>query len=141
VSVRLFLDEYIEPDNTRTVEYWTLWSAWIFHNATLWLISVTNWTDKSITMYDKNVGATTVYNDGDTLTEANMGKLFQWWNYYWFPSTWTVSKKSSTMVNTTWYGGNNSYSSDTFITWNDDRSNPSNDNLRADSWENYFVIE
>lgn len=140
-SVRLFLDEYIEPDNTRTVEAWTLWDAWIFHNTDLWVISVTNWTDKSITMYDKNVWATVVYNNWDTLTETNMGKMFQWWNYYWFPSTWTISKTSSTQVDTTWYWWTNPYSSDTFITWNYDRSNPSNNNLRTDSKEEYFVIE
>lgn len=139
-SVRLFLDEYIEPDNTRTVEQWTLWGAWIFHNADLWVISVTNGSDKSITMYDKNVWATTVYNDWDTLTEANMWKMFQWWNYYWFPSTWTIIKTSSTAVDTTWYGGDKPYSSDTFIT-REYRSNPLNDNLRTDSKEGYFVIE
>jgi hypothetical protein len=140
MSVRLFLDEYIEPDNTRTVEAWTLWSAWIFHNADLWVISVTNGTDKSITMYDKNVGATTVYNSWDTLVKANMWRFFQWWNYYWFPATWTISNTSSTAVNTTWYGGDNPYSSSTFIITTNSWSDPTNDNLRTDSWENYFVL-
>lgn len=138
-TVRLFLDEYLEPDNTRTVEAWTIWSAWIFHNATLGVISVTNGSDKNITMKDKNVWATTVYNSWDTRDESNCGKYFQRWNYYWFPFTWTVTT-STTKVNTTGYGWNNPYSSSTFITWAD-RSNPSNDNLRTDSWENYFVIE
>lgn len=142
-SVRLFYDTYITPDNTRTVEAWTLWGAWIFHNSDLWVISVTNGDDKNITMYDKNVWATTVYNSWDTLTESNCGKYFQRWNYYWFPFTWWTVTTSSTKVNTTWYGWNNPYSSSTFIKTNANwgRSNPSNNNLRTDSWENYFVIE
>lgn len=138
-SVRLFYDEYLEPDNTRTVEAWTLWSAWIFHNATLGVISVTNGSDKNITMRDKNVGATTVYNSWDTLSESNCGKYFQRWNYYWFPFTWTVTT-STTQLNTTWYGWSNPYSSSIFIRYNWNWSNPSNDNLRTDSDETYFVI-
>lgn len=137
--VRCFADEYVEPDSTWTVETGTLWSAGIFYNATLWLISVTNGTDKSITMKDKNEWATVVYNNWDTLSESNCGKYFQRWNYYGFPFTWTVTT-SSTAISTTWYGNDNPYSSSTFITW-DDRSSPSNDNLRANSKEEYFVIE
>lgn len=143
-SVRLFLDEYIEPDNTRTVVDGTLWSAGIFHNATLGIISITNGSDKNITMYDKNVGATTVYNSWDTLTETNCGKIFQRWNYYGFTYSWTISNTTATQVDTTWYGGNNPYSSSTFILRSSgsyDRSNPQNDNLRTDSKEEYFVIE
>jgi len=142
-SIRTFLDEYVTPDNTRTVETWTLWSAWIFHNETLGVISVTNGNDKNITMCDKNVGATVLYNSWDTLSEDNCGKLFQRWNYYWFPYSWTISNVSSTRVDTTWYGWSNPYSSDTFITlsWSPyDWSDPSNNNLRADSKEEYFVI-
>lgn len=138
-SVRLFLDGYVEPNDTRTIESWSLWGAWIFYNANMWIISATNWNDKNITMYDKNVGATEVF-DWISQTEANMWKMFQWWNYYWFPSIWTISKTSWTRINTTWYWGNNPYSSDTFITWYDNRSNPANGNLRTDSKEEYFVL-
>lgn len=139
-SVRLFLDDYITPDNTRTVEAWTLWSDWIFYNADLWVISVTNGSDKNITMYDKNVGATTVYNNWDALSESNCWKFFQRWNYYWFPYSWATTT-SSTKVDTTWYWGSNPYSSSTFIAWFWDRSDPQNNNLWTDSKEEYFVIE
>jgi hypothetical protein len=33
---------------------------------------LTNGSDKNITIQDKNIGATVVYNDGDTLTQDNM---------------------------------------------------------------------
>jgi hypothetical protein len=133
---------YVEPNNTWTVVAGSLGSAGIFYNATLWLISVTNGTDKRITMKDKNEWATTVYNDWDTLTQANMGNYYQWGNYYGFPSTGSVSLTSSTKVNTTGYGWSNPYSSSTFIlsaSTNTDWSNPSNDNLWSDSSDEYFV--
>lgn len=139
-GVRCFKDEYVNPDNTWTVEAGTLWGAGIFHNSTLWLISVTNGSDKNITMKDKNEWATVVYNDGDTLSESNCWKYYQRWNYYWFQFTWTLPKTSSTKVNTTWYGGSNPYYSDTFINApSSDWSNPSNDNLRANSSSAYFT--
>lgn len=138
--IRLFFDEYIEPDNTRTIETWTLWGAGVFYNATLWVISLTNGSDKSISIQDKNVWATEVYTSW-TLTGAKMWKMFQRWNYYWFPSTWTVSKTSTTQVNTTWYGWDNPYSRDVFVKSYPDRSSVQNGNLRTNSKEEYFVIE
>lgn len=143
-SIRCFLDTYVEPDSTRTVEAWELWQAWIFHNAELWIISLTDGNDRNITMRDKNVWATVVYNYWDTMTEDNCGKMFQWWNYYWFNSTWTLSKISTTRVSTTWYGWDNPYSNDTYIERTSspyDRSNPSNNDLWSNSKEEYFVIE
>ena len=134
-SVRYFKNSYVVPDSTWTVIQWTLGSVWIFHNATLWLISAgdgTHW----ITMSDKNLWATTVYNDWDTLTQANMGNMYQWWNNYWFPSTWTISNTSSTQVDASWYGPNTAnwyYGSDTFITWSSDWSSVHNDDLWWDT--------
>ena len=143
-NVRLFLDEYIEPDSTRTVEAWTLWGAWIFHHDVLWVISLTNWSDKNITMYDKNVGATTVYNDWDSQTITNVGRFFQRWNYYWFGYWVSPADRDPFAVDTTWYGSGNPYSSNTFHTiasWQDTWLSPSNDHLWDDSKEEYFVIE
>lgn len=101
-------------------------TAWIYHNSDLWLISLSSdWTNW-LTIADKNLGATTVYNNWDTLSEANCGKYYQRWNNYWFPRTWSVST-SSTTVNAGSYWPNNYYSSSTFIisdTW--DSSNNAN---------------
>lgn len=84
-------------------------------------------------MMDKNLWATTVYNNWDTLTEANMGYMYQWWNNYWFPSTWTISNTSSTHVDASAYWPTNPYSSDTFITWGSDWSSVQNDDLWWDT--------
>jgi len=117
--IRAFANTVSIPDNTWTTLY--DWSgiadwAWIFHNATLGLISISSdWTNW-ITIADKNVWATTVYNDWDTLSEANTGKYFQWWNNYGFPFTWPTTT-SSTRVNASVYWPWNYYSSSTFITW------------------------
>ena len=86
----------------------------------------TNW----ITIADKNLWATTVYN-GDTLSQANCWNYYQWWNNYGFPRTWTVTK-SSTKVDASNYWPWNRYSSSTFITVSAspyDWSSVQNDNL------------
>ena len=46
-------------------------TSWIFRNQTEWIISLSSdWTNW-ITIMDKNLWATQVYNDGEALTEAN----------------------------------------------------------------------
>ena len=130
-SVRCFKDSFELPTSSWTVINGTLWGAWIFWNQTEWLISITDWTT-GYTIMDKNLWATTVYNDGDTLSGANCGKYYQWWNNYWFPFTWSVTT-SSTQVDTSYYWPWNYYSSNTFIIRNDDYrdwSNVQNNNLR-----------
>lgn len=135
-SIRPFKNDPITPDSSRTklyTWYWT-WDAWIWHNSSLWLISISNvdWSSW-ITISDKNLWATTAYNEWDPLSESNSWYFYQRWNNYWFPYTWSVTT-SSTQVNTTWYWPGNYYSSDTFIirpsrpynNW----SSVQNDNLR-----------
>lgn len=130
-AIRWFKDSAVVPDSSWTTLYdgssVATW-AWIFHNATLWLISISGDWQTWITIADKNVWATTVWNSGDTLSEANCGWYFQRWNNYMFPFTWTVTT-SSTQVDATNYWPWNYYSSNVFITGNSwDSSN--NKNLR-----------
>jgi len=127
-TVRCFKNSYVAPDASWILVQWGQWWAWLFWNQSEWLISITDWTTW-YTIQDKNLWATTVYNDWDTLTQANMGNMYQWWNNYGFISTWSVSKTSSTKVNASAYWPTNPYSSDTFITWNRDWSSVQNDNL------------
>ena len=135
-SVRCFKNSFETPTSSWTIITWTLWWAWIFRNKTNWLISITsNWTTW-YTIQDKNLWATTVYNNGNTLTQANMGNIYQWWNNYWFPSTWSVTT-SSTKVNASAYWPWNYYSSSTFIIRSDDWSSVKNDNLRW--WVTWIV--
>lgn len=108
-------------------------APWIYHNSTLWLISLssdgTNW----ITIADKNLWATTVYNNWDTLSESNCGKYYQWGNNYGFPWTWSITT-SSTTIDASTYWPWNYYSSSTFIiSWNSWWDNSWNANLRWDT--------
>lgn len=131
-AIRPFKDEQVIPDSSWTTLYQWTWSTGIFHNSTLWIISISwDWTNW-ITIADKNLWATTVYNNGDTLSDANCGNFYQWWNNNGFPHSWTVTT-SSTQVDTTNYWPWNYYSDSTFITRSAspyDRSSPKNDNLR-----------
>ena len=88
-------------------------TPWIYHNSDLWLISLSSDGTAWITIADKNLWATTVWNNGDSMTESNLGKCYQRWNNYWFPLA-QVSP-SSTRVNASNYWPNNYYSSSTFI--------------------------
>jgi hypothetical protein len=132
ISIRCFKNSFELPTSSWTVITWTLWWAWIFWNQTEWLISITSDWTTWYTISDKNLWATTVYNNWDTLSEANCGKFYQWWNNYWFAWTWSITT-SSTQVDASNYWPWNYYSSSTFITVGPDGSDWSsvqNDNLR-----------
>lgn len=88
--------------------------AWIFHNPEEWVISISSDGTNRITIADKNLWATTVYNDWDNLSESNCGWYFQRWNNYMFHWTWNTT--SSTLVDTTGYWPWNYYNDSTFIT-------------------------
>ena len=104
-------------------------TAGIYHSPSLWLISLSSdWTNW-ITIADKNLGATQVYNSGDTLSEANCGKCYQWWNNYGFPYSWSISPTSSSQVNAQNYWPWYYYSSSTWVYWNTNWANPTNNNL------------
>lgn len=127
-SVRAFKNVADAPDSSWTA----LYSDKIYHSSSLWLISIKNWSDW-ITIADKNLWATTVYNSWDTLSETNCGKYYQWGNNYGFPFTWYISK-STTQVDASNYWPWNYYSSNIFIYRPDyapyDWSSVHNNNLR-----------
>lgn len=128
-SVRCFKDASVIPTSSWTTLYQGNWSAWVFWSSTDWLISVsgdgTNW----YTIMDKNLWATTVFNQWDTVNDANSWYFYQRGNNYWFPHSWTVTT-SSTQVDASNYWPWNYYESSTFITWSANWSNVQNGNLR-----------
>lgn len=131
-SIRWFKDSPVTPDNSWTTLYdWSsvATGAWIYHNSTLWLISISSDWNNWITIADKNLWATTVYNSWDTLTDANCGYFYQWGNNYWFPHSWTITT-SSTKVDARDYWPWNYYYSDTFIKSSGDWSSVTNADLR-----------
>ena len=133
LPIRCFKNSFEIPTSSWIVINWTLWSAWIFWNQTDWLISITSDWNTGYTIMDKNLWATTVYSDWDTLSDANIWYYYQWWNNYGFPATWTISNISSTKIDASNYWPNTAnwyYESDTFITvQSGDWSSVHNDNL------------
>lgn len=116
--IRPFKDESVAPNSSRTVLFdWSsvaAW-AWIFHNNTDWLISLSSDWINWVTIADKNLWATQVYNSWDTSSEVNCGKKFQWWNCYWFPYDLN-SQTTSTIIDVSGYWPR--CYSDVFIIWN-----------------------
>lgn len=113
-SIRPFKDEAVIPDSWRTTLYAGTWDAGIFHNSTDGIISISADGTTWMTIADKNLWATTVYNYWDTESQANCGNYYQWWNNYGFAWTWAVTT-SSTQVDASSYWPSE-YSSSTFIT-------------------------
>lgn len=124
--VRPILDTFYMPDSSWTTIVWTIWWDWIFHNPNLEVITLMAGPQK-LSIADKNLWATQAWYPWDSATPSNYGKFYQWWNCYWFPASWF--NKSNQRVDTTWYWWAVTYSSDTFIYWYDDWSNPPNDYL------------
>lgn len=128
-SLRWFKDSPVVPTSSWTTLYDWGNGAWIFRSSAEWLISISgNWLTRC-TMQDKNLWATTVYNQWNTLTDANCGYFYQWGNNYGFSHSWTVTT-SSTQVDASWYWPGNYYSSSTFIMNNNSWSSVQNDDLR-----------
>lgn len=104
--------------------------AWIYHNANLWLISLSSdWTNW-LTIADKNLWATST----DVSSSASYWNVYQWGNNYWrnYPDTFT---SSTSTVNASSYWPNNYYSNSTYryktnISWWDSSYNK---NLRWDT--------
>ena len=113
--IRWFKDSSVVPDNTRTVlKQWT-WTAGIYHNSALWLISLSSDWATWITIADKNLWATTAWNSWDTYSESNIGWYYQRGNNYKFPYSWGATT-SITKVDASAYWPWDYYSSSTFIT-------------------------
>lgn len=123
-GVRLSRVDFYVYNNPPSQPVW----AGVYHDATLWVISLSSdWTNW-ITIADKNLWATRVWDFGDALTADNCGGYFQWGNNYMFPFTWPVNT-SNTQVDTTGYWPWNYYNDSNFVCGYNDWSNPRNANL------------
>lgn len=134
-SIRPFYNWQVVPDSNWTTLYAWTWDAWIFHNTTDWLISISSDWINWITIADKNLWATAVYNYWDALSEANCWKFYQRWNNYGLPYTWAIAYDTVT-VDASAYWPWNYYSNIRFIT-NSKRDNSNNTNLRG--WDIWIV--
>ena len=132
MSIRPFADAAVEPESSRTTLYdWSSIAsgAWIFMGG--WYISISwDWSTR-ITIADKNVWATSVYN-GST-SAATSWSFFQRWNNHKFPYAGVVGSTTAEKVDVSKYWPWRYYSGQTFITTsssgNLDWADPSNNNL------------
>lgn len=139
-SIRPFKDTPVVPDSWWTTLYAWTWDAWIFHDSGNGLISLSSDGVNWITIADKNLWATTVWNNWDTLNQNNCWYYYQRWNNYGFPRTWNVTT-SWTQVDASNYWPWNYYSSSTFTAWSAyprDWDSSDNRNLR---WWQYTPVK
>lgn len=105
---------------------------WIYYNSRARVISLSSdWTNW-MTIADRNLGATQIYNDWDALSISNCGNFFQWWNNYHFPFTWAINT-SSDPTNASMYWPWNYFSDPHFRTGNEWQLAPLNYNLWWDT--------
>ena len=129
LSIRPFKNSFVAPTSWWTVITWTLGWAWIFWDQTDWIISITSNGSTWYTIADKNLWATVVYNDWDTLSESNCWKCYQRWNNYWFPRNASVTT-ANTQVNASTYWPWNYYTSSVYLTYSGWWDSSYNANLR-----------
>lgn len=147
-SIRPFKDVPVVPPIAPSDPWWTslYWThivdwqvVWILWNADKWIISMrAHAGDDWITIADKNLWATTVWNSWDTLSEANCGKYYQWGNNYWFDWAWTLSDFSPLQVDASAYWPGNYYSSSTYVFFNRNWDSSINYNLWW--WTTWVII-
>lgn len=89
--------------------------AWIYWSSSLWVISFQTSGGAWISIADKNLWATQVYNSWDNKTAANMWYGYQRWNNTWWIYWTNPQNTSNTLVNASSYWPWNYYSSSTFI--------------------------
>ena len=87
-------------------------NAWIYHNASLWLITFKKWAYK-YTFADKNLWATST----DVTSSASYWYYFQFWNNHWRTSR--PSSRSASQIDWSSYWPWNYYNSSTFHTVSD----------------------
>ncbi len=124
--IRPFKDTPEVPDDTweQIPLTWMTTRWFVVWNSTLGLMSVTNWVNV-VTMADKNLWATTVYNGWDPVTDANAWLFYQWWNTNGFSYDAPSYTVSQTVENLTNYDVNNLYTSSDWHIWNDTTTSPS----------------
>lgn len=103
-------------------------TAGVYHNSTLWLISLSSDGANWVTIADKNLWATEVYNDWDELSQANCGNYFQRWNNYGFAFSGGVSNRHE-QVDASAYWPWNYYSDYRFRREDTSRDSSYNNNL------------
>ena len=114
-------------------------TPWIYRNKADGIISLSSDGSNWLTIADKNLWATQVWNEWNTFSQNNCGKFYQRWNNYWFIYSWSISTSGS-QVNAYNYWPWNYYSWSTFITrWNSPFNWDSSNNSNLRWWVTWTV--
>ena len=103
------------------------WRCYNFKDLDVYYITST-WSIIHKTLMDRNLWASTTWA-WNSAPQTSYWYYYQWWNNYWFQTTWTITSKSSTRVNASSYWPSNPYLSGTFITASSYWDSSMNDNL------------
>ena len=95
-AIRPFKDTPVIPDSNWTTLYTWTWDAGIFHNSTLWLISIQN-GNSWITISDKNLWDTNVLDNW---------LFYQFWNNTWYTYGASPYVTSKPTLNNEYWPGN-----------------------------------
>lgn len=82
----LYDNKYCIVPSNPVVDYCKDKWAWVFHDASEWLIYITNWSNQCYIFQDKNLWAS---------SPNSCWKYYQWWNNYGFDGGWTYSPSST----------------------------------------------
>lgn len=98
LPIRPFKDEGEVPqaNQWRQIIYDSWDGKYIQRNPDRWIISVPVSPTQFITIADKNLWATQVWNYWDVVTTANGWWMFQRWNCYMFPFEWDITARTNT---------------------------------------------
>ena len=136
-QIRPFKDIEVIPDSTWTALYQWEWNAWIYHNSSLWLISLSSDWYTRLTISDKNLWATNIWDNWNMYQWGNnYGFTFPSWEYSsWF---WTDFVDAGSYWPLNYYSNSlpvfrSDSGADVFYYW--DSSN--NSNLRW--WETWVI--
>lgn len=131
MQIRPFYDYEIAPDSTWTTLFdWSNVAPWagIFHKESEWLITMSSDWKTWCTIADRNLWATTVWNEWDSVNANNAGCYYQRWNNYGFSYNWPANKCSA-QVDASNYWPWNWYFCDVFRCWANPRDSSNNGNL------------
>ena len=107
---KVFLwDTQVRPSSQPITE------IWIYRSESLWVISFQTSAWNGISIADKNLWATQVYNSGDNFSFANMWYAYQRWNNYWWEYGVNPVNTTITQVDASSYWPWNYYSNSSFF--------------------------
>ena len=114
-------------DETAMLFSWNNWT--ITHNITEWTIILHHYASgDTLTIADKNVWATAYVWQPWSSAVDTYWKYYQWWNNYWFATTWSVLTDNQ-QFDASNYSWDNPINRNQFVIWFSNWDSPTNNDL------------